>query len=87
MVLNCLLMIIGVGLLGFLSNSGVRYFGCFLVSGGANANNPLCMTYQANNIVGQWRRAFCSATMIAMGGIGGIVASLTFRDQDAPGYR
>lgn len=45
------------------------------------------MSYQANNIRGQWKRAFCSATFVSFGGIGGIAGSLVFRSQDAPGYR
>lgn len=42
--------------------------------------------YQANNIRGQWKRAFCSATLTGFGGIGGIAGSLVFRSQDAPSY-
>lgn len=45
------------------------------------------MAYQANNIRGQWKRAFCSATLIGFGGIGGIAGSLVFRQQDSPHYR
>lgn len=45
------------------------------------------MTYQANNIRGHWKRAFCSATLVGMGGVGGIIGSLVFREQDAPQYR
>jgi hypothetical protein len=44
------------------------------------------MTYQANNIRGQWKRAFCSATLVGFGGIGGIAGSLVFRSQDKPRY-
>ena len=44
-------------------------------------------TNQSNNIRGQWKRAFCSATLIGTGGIGGIAGSLMFRSQDAPAYR
>jgi MFS family permease len=72
---------------GYATNDGVRYFGVFLVTGGANANIPACMAYQANNIRGQWKRAFCSATLVGFGGIGGIAGSLVFRSQDAPAYR
>ena len=36
---------------------------------------------------GQWTRAFSSATLVGFGGLGGIVSSLVFREQDAPGYR
>lgn len=41
---------------------------------------------QANNIVGQSKRAFTSAAVIGIGGIGGIVAGTVFRQQDAPRY-
>lgn len=54
---------------------------------GANSNIPTCLAYQANNIRGQWKRAFCSATLVGFGGIGGIAGSLIFRPQDAPRYR
>lgn len=45
------------------------------------------MAYQANNIRGQWKRAFASATLVGFGGIGGIAGSTVFRTQDAPSYR
>ena len=65
----------------------MRYFGVFLITGAANAQVPAAMAYQANNIRGQWKRAFCSATLVGFGGIGGISGSLVFRSQDAPNYR
>jgi len=83
---NATLAIIGLPLIGFVHNVGVRYFGVFLVCMGANSNIPACMTYQANNIRGHWKPAFCSATLVGMGGIGGIIGSLVFRSQDAPQY-
>lgn len=84
---NSLLALIGLPIMGFHSSNGVRYFGVFLVTAGANANIPAAMAYQANNIRGQWKRAFCSATLVGFGGIGGIAGSLVFRTQDAPLYR
>lgn len=42
---------------------------------------------QANNIRGQWKRAFSSASLVALGSIGGIAGALVFRSQDAPHYR
>lgn len=84
---NALLCIIGLPIMGFHSSPAVRYFGVFLVTAGANANVPAAMSYQANNIRGQWKRAFCSATFVSFGGIGGIAGSLVFRNEDAPGYK
>jgi len=53
---------------------------------GPNIADISPQTYQANNIRGQWKRAFCSATLVGMGGVGGIVGSTVFRAQDAPTY-
>ena len=86
-VLNAILGLIGLPLLGFTKNNGVRYFGVFLATICANANVPAVLTYQANNIRGQWKRAFCSATLVGFGGIGGIIGSTVFRTQDEPHYR
>lgn len=78
-VINMLLCVIGLPIMGFAKSAAVRYFGVFLVTAGANSNVPAAMSYQANNIRGQWKRAFCSATLVGFGGIGGIAGSLVFR--------
>lgn len=85
-VFNAVLALIGLPLLGYTTNNGVRYFGVFLATISANANVPAILTYQANNIRGQWKRALCSATLVGAGGIGGIIGSTVFREQDAPKY-
>lgn len=85
-VFNCAIALVGLPILGFAESGAVRYFGVFLATAGANANVPATMAYQANNIRGQWKRAFCSATLTGFGGIGGIAGSLIFRSQDAPAY-
>ena len=87
LIANCLLCIIGLPMMGFAKGDATRYAGVFFTVAGANANIPACLAYQANNIRGQWTRAFSSATLVGLGGFGGIVSSLVFRDQDAPGYR
>lgn len=86
-LINMAFAIVGLPIMGFHSNAAVRYFGVFLTTAGANSNIPAVMAYQANNIRGQWKRAFCSATLVSFGGIGGIAGSLVFREQDAPAYR
>lgn len=83
-IFNMLLCIIGLPIVGWAKNNHLRYFAIFLVTAGANANVPTVMTYQANNIRGHWKRAFCSATLVGFGGIGGIAGSLVFRKKDEP---
>lgn len=83
---NAAMAIIGLALVGFYEGAEVRYLGVFFATAGANANIPVAMSYQANNIRGQWKRAFCSATLVGFGAIGGIVGSTVFRSEDAPGY-
>ena len=83
---NTTVSLIGLPIMAFANNSAVKYFGVFIAVAGVNANIPACMAYQANNIRGQWKRAFCSATLTGFGGIGGIAGSLVFRSQDRPDY-
>lgn len=72
LIFHTFVMIIGLCLIGFLKITGVRYFGVFLLVIGSGCNVPTLLAYQANNINGQWKRAFASATLISFGGIGGI---------------
>ncbi|KAK2743950.1 hypothetical protein FQN55_006999 [Onygenales sp. PD_40] len=86
LICGCLLLI-GIPLLGLTKNVGVRYFGAFVTTAACNATVPCILTWQANNIRGQWKRALCSATLVGTGGIGGIIGTTVFRSQDAPEYR
>ncbi|KAJ5736213.1 uncharacterized protein N7483_001338 [Penicillium malachiteum] len=83
---NAIINIVGLCLMVWASSAGVEYFGAILVTAGSSANLPTVMVFQSNNIRGAWKRAFCSASMIGLGGTGGIVGSLVFRSQDAPKY-
>lgn len=51
-----------------------------------NANVPANVTWQANDVRGQWKRAFASALSVSFAGIGGIMSGTVFRGQDAPRY-
>jgi predicted MFS family arabinose efflux permease len=87
-IINMVLALIGLPLMGWHSKPGVQFLGMFFVTAGANSNIPAVMSFQANNLRGQWKRAFCSSTMVGFGGIGGIAGSLVFREQDKPtGYK
>ncbi|KAH7378567.1 major facilitator superfamily domain-containing protein [Cadophora sp. MPI-SDFR-AT-0126] len=78
-IMNMTIAITGLSLIGFVTVTGVRFFGMFLASAGINSNIPLIMAYQANNIRGQWKRASASAVLVGLGGVGGIAGSLVFR--------
>ncbi|KAJ5104766.1 phthalate transporter [Penicillium alfredii] len=82
-VVNSRVAICGLALMGWGPSAAVRYVGCILVTAGGNSSLPSMLTYQANNIRGQWSRAFSSATIV---GSGGIVGGIMFRTQDAPRY-
>ncbi|KAL9596320.1 MAG: hypothetical protein Q9219_005874 [cf. Caloplaca sp. 3 TL-2023] len=86
LIANALLALVGLPVMGFATSSGARYFGVFLLTAGVNANIPVALAYQANNVRGQWKRAFCSAMFVGFGGIGGISGGTIFRSQDAPRY-
>ncbi|GAB7362526.1 hypothetical protein MBLNU230_g2845t1 [Neophaeotheca triangularis] len=85
-IFNALLGVVGLALLGFCENNAARYIGVFLATTSANANVPAVLTYQANNIRGQWKRALASATLVGAGGIGGIIGGTVFREEDKPNY-
>ena len=56
-IFNAAYGILGLGMLGFLTSPGARYAGAFLATSSCNANIPCILTWQANNIRGQWKRA------------------------------
>ncbi|EGP91581.1 unnamed protein product [Zymoseptoria tritici ST99CH_3D7] len=85
-IMNAILGLIGLPLLGFTTSPAARYIGVFLATTSCNANVPTILSYQANNLRGQWKRALASATLVGAGGIGGIIGSTVFRSQDKPGY-
>ncbi|KAL2405948.1 hypothetical protein ABEF95_002783 [Exophiala dermatitidis] len=75
---NAVQIIVGLCLLAWTKLAGSQYFGIFLVTSGCNANIPATLAWQANNIRGHWTRTFCSAVLVAMGGLGGIIGALIF---------
>ncbi|KAL6704979.1 hypothetical protein ACN47E_007382 [Coniothyrium glycines] len=80
------LAIIGLMIVAYTTNDDARYFGTFLGVCGCQGNIPAILAYQSNNIRGQSKRSVGSALQIGFGAIGGIIASTTFRQVDAPRY-
>ncbi|KAL2258161.1 hypothetical protein VTK26DRAFT_8645 [Humicola hyalothermophila] len=83
---NAICLITGFAVLGFASNSGARYFGVFLATGAYVANWAALTAYQANNVVGQWKRVFTAAACTMFNGAGGIAGSFIVRNFEAPTY-
>ncbi|KAF9263892.1 MFS general substrate transporter [Marasmius fiardii PR-910] len=76
----------GAAITGFASDPGVRYFGIFLTLAGSLGSVPSILAYSANNVVGQSKRSVTTAVISSSRGVGGIIASTVFRQQDYPRY-
>ncbi|GAA5903135.1 hypothetical protein JCM8208_000461 [Rhodotorula glutinis] len=76
----------GLFIMAYAGPLGVRYFGAFLTISGAQSNVPAVLAYQATNVLSHSKRALSSAACIGMGGVGGIFASLVYRQVDYPKY-
>ncbi|PGH36883.1 hypothetical protein GX50_00341 [[Emmonsia] crescens] len=83
---QCIIGIVGLMITAYHPEPGVRYFGIFLGTAGCQGNIPAILAYQSNNIRMQSKRSVGSALQIGFGAIGGIIASTTFREIDAPKY-
>ncbi|KDR68084.1 hypothetical protein GALMADRAFT_79027 [Galerina marginata CBS 339.88] len=86
MVVQNLIAITGLLIAVYSNKNPVRYFGLFLVNAGATGCIPAVLAYGANNITSHSKRAVQIAVVGAGGGIGGIMATTVFRQQDAPRY-
>ncbi|KAI0004777.1 putative MFS transporter [Xylariaceae sp. FL0662B] len=85
-VFNCLALVAGFVMLGFARPVAARYVGTFLATGAYVSNWAALSAYQANNVAGQWKRAFTAAAVTAMNGAGGIAGSFIVRPHEAPRY-
>lgn len=85
-VFNACCLIAGFCMLGFPKQVTVRYVGTYLATGAYISNWAALNAYQANNIVGQWKRATIAAAVSACNGLGGIAGSYIVRREEAPRY-
>jgi hypothetical protein len=83
---NCVTLIAGFAMLGFSDQVAVRLVGTYLATGAYVANWAAMATYQANNVVGQWKRVFTAAAVTACNGAGGIAGSFIVRQNESPRY-
>ncbi|KXT06978.1 hypothetical protein AC578_7248 [Pseudocercospora eumusae] len=86
-ILVCLVLVfIGLCLIGFASNHAAQYFGVFFAALPQCAMVPALLTWQANNIRGQWKRALVSAFSVGTGAAGGLGGSFIFKTGDEPHF-
>lgn len=83
--LNAIITVVGICMFSQLSKNqlAARYAGVFLATGGCQASVPLITSWSQTCIRSQSKRAVMSATVVAWGGIGGILASVTFMQKEA----
>lgn len=82
------MLIVGFLVFGLPASSqvAVRYVGTFLATGAYVSNWAALNAFQANNIVGQWKRVATAATVTAFNGLGGVAGSYIVRQKEAPQY-
>ncbi|KAF7713879.1 Uncharacterized protein PECH_006733 [Penicillium ucsense] len=65
---------------------GARYAGMVIATGGYVSNWAALNAYQANNVIGQWKRAITAATVAMFEGMGSVAGSFVVRQVEAPKY-
>ncbi|OQD72209.1 hypothetical protein PENPOL_c001G10359 [Penicillium polonicum] len=81
-----LLTAVGMLITAYGGASGARYFGIFMGVGFLQFCIPGVLAFQANNITSHSKRGVASATCLIGGGLGGIIASITFKSDESPHY-
>ncbi|KAK0488324.1 major facilitator superfamily domain-containing protein [Armillaria luteobubalina] len=84
--IQALMTIIGLAMTAFAKSPGWRYTGIFVSGAGCAASTPGILAYASNNITSHSKRAVTTAVIVSFGGIGGIVATTIYRQQDFPRY-
>ncbi|KAL0566734.1 hypothetical protein V5O48_015272, partial [Marasmius crinis-equi] len=85
-IVQGIITLVGCCMTAFSHSHGVRYAGTFLICCGAQGNVPSVLAWGANNVLSHSKRSVQSAITVAGGGIGGVMASTVFREQDSPDY-
>ena len=85
-ILSGVVCLTGLLMTAYCTTNDARYAGIFLGLAGCNSNLTTTIAWQANNVRGQSTRAVASALQVGFGAIGGIYASTTFMEKEAPDY-
>jgi len=76
---GAVLAIVGYIILMTDSTAGVQYFATFLCTGGVYPATAITLSWPANNVSGQLKRAVACAMQISIGNIGAIVGTQLYR--------
>ncbi|KAF8339412.1 major facilitator superfamily domain-containing protein [Amanita rubescens] len=85
-LIQATICLVGVAITAFAKDNAARYFGTFVLNVGNIGTFPGIIAYASNNVATQSKRSVQSAMTVLFAGCGGILASTSFRDQDAPRY-
>ncbi|KAL6304999.1 major facilitator superfamily domain-containing protein [Sparassis latifolia] len=79
MIAGAVLAIIGYIILITDRRTGVQYFATFLCAGGIYPATAITLSWPANNVSGQLKRAVACAMQISIGNIGAIIGTQLYR--------
>ncbi|KAG5291437.1 high-affinity nicotinic acid transporter [Histoplasma ohiense] len=82
----CIITIIGYAVLMSDSNSGVHYFGCFLVAVGLYVCVGLPLAWLPTNLPRFGKRTFATGLQLTMGNVSGIMTPFLYVTKDGPRY-
>ena len=81
----------GLAIIGYIillteTRPGVAYFGTILAAGGIYPAVAIVVTWPANNVSGQTKRATANAMQISIGILGAVLGTQLYRATDGPRY-
>ncbi|KAL0574902.1 hypothetical protein V5O48_007062, partial [Marasmius crinis-equi] len=85
-IIQAVIGLVGCCMTAFTQSHAVRYAGIYLICCAAQGNIPAVLAWGANNVLSHSKRSVQSAIAVAGGGVGGVLASTVFREQDSPNY-
>ncbi|MCJ1381622.1 hypothetical protein MMC17_004733 [Xylographa soralifera] len=78
--------IVGYIILLSAPSAGVSYFGTILAASGIYPATAIVLSWPANNVSGQTKRATSNAMQISIGNLGAVLGTQLYRSNDGPRY-
>ena len=85
-IANSALAIVGYILLIASHRPGISYTGTVLATGGIHSAIAIILSWPANNVSGQTKRATANAMQVSMGSLGGIIGTQLYRTEWSPRF-